>query len=230
MVAPMKAAPFARLFLAALLGVFLAGGAARADSDEPFGLPTVEAPSSSLSVIWRQLLLDIEADERTVARCRAQPDGCGSPAALRFIEIVDEARQYEGRARVGHINRAVNLAIHPTRDGVWRSPLDALASPGDCKNYAVTKYAALGDAGIPANDRRLIIVHLKSPQQGAHLVVAARISAKWVLLDNRSMTLVESTARHDYLPILALDHSGVREFRTLPGTAVSGLPCNKAVG
>jgi predicted transglutaminase-like cysteine proteinase len=100
---------------------------------------------------------------------------------------------------------------------------------GDCKNYAVTKYAALGDAGIPANDRRLIIVHLKSPQQGAHLVVAVRISAQWVLLDNRSMTLVESTARHDYLPILALDRSGVREFRTLPGTTVSGLPCNKAV-
>jgi hypothetical protein len=28
--------------------------------------------------------------------------------ALRFIAIVDEARRYQGRALLGHINRAVN--------------------------------------------------------------------------------------------------------------------------
>jgi predicted transglutaminase-like cysteine proteinase len=226
----MKATSCARLFRAVLLGVLLSGGTARADSDEPFGISTIEAPSSSLSAIWRRLQLDIQADELTVARCRAQPDKCTSPAALRFIEIVDEARQHEGRARAGHINRAVNLAIYPARAGVWRSPLDALASSGDCKNYAVTKYAVLGSAGVAANDRRLIVVQLKSPLQGVHLVVAVRISAQWVILDNRSMALTESTGRLDYLPILALDHSGVREFLTRPGTAVSGLPCDKTVG
>jgi predicted transglutaminase-like cysteine proteinase len=183
-----------------------------------------------LSAIWRQLQLGIEADELTVARCRALPDRCDTPAALRFIEIVDEARRYEGRARVAHINRAVNLAIHPAREAIWRSPLDALTTSGDCKNYAVTKYAALGGAGIVADDRRLVVVHLKAPQQGAHLVVAVRISGQWIILDNRSMVLIESTARHGYLPVLALDHSGVREFLTPPKAILSDLPCDNAAG
>jgi predicted transglutaminase-like cysteine proteinase len=218
------------LFRAVLLGALLPGGVACAESDEPFGIPTVPAPSSSLSVIWRQLQRDMEADTLTVARCRAEPDNCSSPAAVRFIEIVDEARHHAGRALVGHINRAVNLAIHPTRDGVWRSPLDALASPGDCKSYAVTKYAALGDAGVATEDRRLIIVRTGSPQPQVHLVVAVRVSANWIIMDNRSMILSESTGRHDYQPVLALDHSGVREFRARPNAAVSNLPCNNSVG
>ena len=88
------------------------------------------------------------ADQFTITACRADP-ACGSPAALRLIAIADEAMQYDGRARIGHVNRAVNQAIAATRSDVpWMSPLKAIVSPGDCKSYAVTKYAVLGDAGI----------------------------------------------------------------------------------
>ncbi len=169
-----------------------------------------------MAATWQQLLLKIQADELTVARCRADPATC-SPAALRFIAIVDDARRYEGEARVGHINRAVNLAIAVAHDGIWRSPLEALASAGDCKSYAVAKYAALGDAGIPAADRRLVIVGVKSRQQEAHVVVVVRLATRWVILDNRTQALVDSLDRHDYLPVLALDHSGVSEFPQRPG-------------
>src|SRR5665811_1081246 len=104
--------------------------------DEPFGVAPVEAPGDkTISVIWRGLQRDMQADERTVIKCRADP-ACGSPAALRFIAIVDKTRQYQGRALLGHINRAVNLAIPSTRqDAPWQSPLEALASRGDCKSY-----------------------------------------------------------------------------------------------
>ncbi|MGZ7132397.1 MAG: hypothetical protein ACXVH6_03335 [Halobacteriota archaeon] len=140
----------ASAFCAIIVGALLLGGTGRADSDEPFGLPTAVAPTGSLWIVWRQLESELLLDELIVAQCRANLETCTSPAALRFIAIVNEARQYEGDARIAHINRAINLAIRwKEGDEKWSSPLAALASGvGDCKSYAVTKYAALGDVGI----------------------------------------------------------------------------------
>jgi predicted transglutaminase-like cysteine proteinase len=162
-------------------------------ADEPFGVATVPAPDGAISAIWRDLQRAMRADEQTVIACRANP-ACGSPAALRFTAIVDEAKLHEGLARVGHINRAVNLAIQAQRDGMgtWKSPLAALASPGDCKSYAVTKYAALGAAGIASDDRRLVIVWDNARPTQTHLIVVVRVEQRWLILDSRSLIMVDS--------------------------------------
>jgi predicted transglutaminase-like cysteine proteinase len=188
---------------------------------EPCGVATVPAPDSRISAIWRDLQPAIRADEQTIVVCRANP-GCGSPAALRFIAIVDEARRYQGRALLGHINRAVNLAIPTTRGGVsWQSPLKALASFGDCKSYAVTKYAALGAAGIAPEDRRLVMVWDNARPQETHLVVVVRVAGRWLILDNRTLTLADSNDQQAYQPLHAFDHSGVRDF---PAVGPGGAP------
>src|ERR1035437_626770 len=84
---------------------------------EPFGVATIPAtPDSAMVVIWRDLQPAMRADAQTILACRANP-ACGSTAALRFIAIVEEAKQYDGIARIGHINRAVNSAIEPERNG-----------------------------------------------------------------------------------------------------------------
>lgn len=183
---------------------------------EPFGVATIPAaPDSRLSAIWRDLQRAMRADEQTIVVCRANP-ACGSPAALRFIAIVDEARRYQGRALLGHINRAVNLAIPTTRGVVsWQSPLKALASFGNCKTYAVTKYAALGAAGIAPEDRRLVMVRDNAHPQETHLVVMVSVAQRWLILDNRTLTLADSTDQQAYQPLHVFDHSGVRDFPPL---------------
>jgi len=90
------------------------------------------------------------------------------------------------------------------------SPLKALASPGDCKSYAVTKYMALGAMGIPADDRRLVVVRDTTNPQETHLVAVARIGEEWLILDNRTLTLVESNGLPSYRPLYVLDQSGVQ--------------------
>jgi predicted transglutaminase-like cysteine proteinase len=129
---------------------------------------------------------------------------------------------YRGRALLGHINRAINLAIPTTRGGVsWQSPLKALASFGDCKTYAVTKYAALGAAGIAPEDRRLVMVWDNAHPQETHLVVVVRVGRRWLILDNRTLTLADSTDQQAYQPLHVFDHSGVRDF---PPLAPVGAP------
>jgi hypothetical protein len=167
---------------------------------EPFGVATVPAaPDSRISAIWRDLQPAMRADEQTIVVCRVNP-ACDSPAALRFIAIVDEA----------------------TRGGVsWQSPLKALASFGDCKTYAVTKYAALGAAGIAPEDRRLVMVWENAHPRETHLVVVVRVARRWLILDNRTLTLADSTDQQAYQPLHVFDHSGVRDF---PPLASVGAP------
>jgi predicted transglutaminase-like cysteine proteinase len=178
----------------------------------------------------------MQAEGFVIARCRALPDACTSVTALRFIAIVEEGRTHEGLARIGRINRAVNLAIRavstvsgakPTK---WTSPLETLAaSVGDCKQYAVLKYAALRDLGFAPDDLRLIILTIRS-QRRSHAVVAARHAGRWHILDNNTLQLIDSMNAGDYLPLFALDHRGVWQYVPPSRPEVAALPCHPAVG
>src|SRR6266568_3048315 len=110
---------------------------------------------SYLPGAWREKWLGVERkldDERVqLALCDGDRDRCVSPAALQFLAIVDNAKAREGRARLGEINRAINLAIRPMDDlaqhgaiDVWSSPLVTFANgAGDCEDYAIAKFVAL---------------------------------------------------------------------------------------
>lgn len=219
------------------LSLLLIGSAARAASNEPFGLSTVAVADGALPATWRKLQLEFQADERIVVQCRAEPRSCASPAALRFIAIVNEGNDYEGLAKIGRINRAVNLAIDAANAAVqstWSSPLQTLAAgSGDCKQYAVLKYAALMDAGFATDDLRLVIVRIK--QAGAkpadHALVAVRNDADWIVLDNRTLAMIESRQVLDqYQPLFALDHRGVRRFVQPSGADAVLAPCGGSGG
>jgi|SRR5579871_4818911 len=183
-----------------------------AKAEEPFDAHAVPSRSAYLAAMWSDLQVAIAQDESAIAFCSADPD-CGSDVALRLIGIVEEARQHQGRKLIGHINRAVNLAVARTRaDVAWLSPLTALAQPGDCKSYAMVKYLALGMAGIATADRRLVQVRFKNPPGDKHLIVLVRDEGRWLILDNRTNALVDSTAAHAYEPLQAFDESGVSDY------------------
>ena len=143
--------------------------------------------------IWTKLKSDFALERDLIGRCRAAPENCPSPAARQFVAIVEEGLQYESRARIAHINRAANLAIRPQieRTRTWTSPLATLAAgTGDCKQYAVLKYAALLEAGFTADQLRIVIVEDKA-RQATHAVVAVRDGTQWLVLNNRGSALVD---------------------------------------
>jgi predicted transglutaminase-like cysteine proteinase len=215
------------MFIAAAIPLLM-GLTAQADLNEPFGRPTLLSTEVSLSATWQDLRLQIQSEQRIIAQCRAAPHSCPSPAALQFLAIVKAGDQYKGHARLGHINRAVNLAIRsvkaPAVQTTWTSPLKALAAGfGDCKQIALLKYAALADAGFSPNDLRLIVVRIKALQNEPHAVIAVRDQGRWSILDNRSLAIVESNQLLAYYePELTLDHRGVRRF-VLPFSPVAAL-------
>jgi predicted transglutaminase-like cysteine proteinase len=168
---------------------------ARAD-DFPFNAASVTQPSG-LSAKWQGAQRGMAADEARLAACRAETWMC-SDDETRLEAIVAAGRSREGRARIGEINRAVNLLIRATSDerrfGVadhWSSPLETIgAGVGDCEDYAILKLLALREAGFARDDLKLLIVRDRVSRSD-HAIAAVRLIGRWLLLDNRSFALVD---------------------------------------
>lgn len=176
--------------------------------------------AGEISSKWNELQSRIRADETAVAACRSEQIAC-TDAARRFLSIVDLGRKHEGRVQLGWLNRAVNMAIRPVSDWAqygladfWASPLQTLGSEaGDCEDYAIVKYVALRELGILSDDLRLVIVQDDKREVG-HAVVAVRYEQRWLILDNRTMAILNAEDIHYYRPLFALDQQGTHTIAT----------------
>jgi len=207
-------------------------------TDEPFGLSTAAVTTGKLLEKWLDVEREIE-DERIVLRvCEEDRAPCYSRTAIQFLAIVDSARALEGRARLGEINRAINLKIRPMSDlalygeeDVWSPPLATLAmGAGDCEDYAIAKFVALQKAGVSTVDLRIVILRDDIWEED-HAVVAARLDGNWLMLDNRHMVMPEDNqVRKYYRPIFLIDHNGVRRYSSSSPTSERSGGHERVVG
>src|SRR5260370_11819806 len=190
---------------------------------EPFGLFAAVLSTGGLREKWLEVERKLDDERVQLALCDGDRDRCVSPAALQLLAIVDVARAREGRARLGQINRAINLAIHPMSDlaqygeiDVWSSPLATFASgAGDCEDYAIAKFVALRQAGIAPDDLRIVI--MRDTIRGEdHAVAAARLDGHWLTLDNQRMAMVEDADVRNYRPTYVIDQYGIMQYADTP--------------
>jgi predicted transglutaminase-like cysteine proteinase len=187
---------------------------------EPFGSATRIVAEGGVYDKWSGVQAKLDEEERTLAACRGDRAHCTNKAAIIFLSIVEAARERDGLARLGEINRAINLAIRPMSDlanygevDVWASPLMALArGAGDCEDYAIAKMAALKAAGVPSEDLRLVILR-ETARAEDHAVLAVRLNGRWLVLDNRMLVMLQDTQIASYRPIFVIDDAGVRAYR-----------------
>jgi predicted transglutaminase-like cysteine proteinase len=200
-------------------------------SAEPFGLYASPLSEGGLRDKWLGVERKLDDERVQLALCDGDRERCVSPAALQLLAIVDLGRAREGRARLGEINRAINLAIRPMSDlaqygrvDVWNSPLVTFAhAAGDCEDYAIAKYAALRLAGVSADDLRLVVMH-DTVRGEDHAVAAARLDGHWLMLDNNRMAMVEDADVRNYRPSFVLDERGVMRYSDTPLMAALTSP------
>ena len=214
------------------------GTALRAQPEpDLFGLESVAVARGEILTKWNRVAAEIAADRDVLRRCREAAATCPA-SAQKLLAVIAEGQAREGRARIGTINRSINLAIKQMSDlaqwGVidrWSAPLETLSSGrGDCEDYAIAKYVALGEAGFSEDKLRLVIVRDLGLGED-HAILAVRDSEKWLLLDNRRLVLVEDGELQRVEPLFALNRDGVREFtssaladeRTAAATVPSSL-------
>jgi len=208
-------------------------GIASPSRAQPFGRNAVPLRSGEILAKWSAVTADIRAENEIFARCRVDAGRCPA-VAKKFLAIIDAGAALQGRARIGTINRDINLAIRPMSDlaqwGVedrWSAPLDTFTTGrGDCEDYAIAKYVALLAAGVDAADLRLVIVRDVASGED-HAVAAVRNDAGWLILDNRFLTLVGDADMRGALPLFVLDEDGVKIFwGTAPGAPRAAAPAS----
>jgi predicted transglutaminase-like cysteine proteinase len=204
--------------LPAVAGEWIDASSASA-SDEPFASTRIDAPEGSLSQKWHSARAEIQSEIAILSECNAQLDRCSSPAAIRFLKILERARAYDGFAKLAIVNSGVNAAIRYASDvpqhGVddpWPAALAAFTSQrGVCTDFAIAKYTALFQAGWPLSDMRLVLVWPQGAGE-SHMILAARHNGQWLILDSARSAILPDTKLRNYVPLFVLDHLGVGQL------------------
>jgi predicted transglutaminase-like cysteine proteinase len=85
------------------------------------------------------------------------------------------------------VNAFFNAAPHREdrdawgREEYWASPLEFVNSSGDCEDYAIAKYYALRDLGVPAEKLRIAGVWNREKKEGHGVLVVYDQAAAYVL-------------------------------------------------
>jgi len=188
-------------------------------SAEPFGMSVSKVSAGALREKWLGVERKLDDERVQLALCDGDRERCASPAALQLLAIVDGARARDGRARLGEINRAINLAIRPMTDmaqygqiDVWSSPLVTFTTgAGDCEDYAIAKFVALRLAGMSPDDLRIVVLRDTINGEG-HAVAMARLDQHWLTLDNRRMAMVEDNDARNIRPLFVIDENDVMKY------------------
>lgn len=185
---------------------------------EPFGLFTFRAPENSLWRKWRSLETDLAKERAVLEQCRENAAGC-PPNAAQFLRLINAVKSKSGRGQLDEANRAVNQAVRYVSDFAqhgeadrWTAPLATFATgKGDCEDYAIAKYIALGEAGFPREELRLVLGRDRAIRQD-HAVLAARLDGRWLILDSRRSDLIDDGELGNFTPMFAINERGVQLF------------------
>jgi predicted transglutaminase-like cysteine proteinase len=142
-----------------------------------FNSDTEPVTEGSLFDKWYRVEVDIAKELDVLAQCKA--GGRCPNSAQKLIAPSQEGASRTGRARIGLLNRAIDIAISPRYDefqwgvpDLWSAPFETLNSmAGDCEDFAILKYTALLIAG-PGKDSAKIIVWRSQLSAEDHAIVA----------------------------------------------------------
>jgi len=112
-------------------------------------------------------------------------------------------------AKLEAVNSYINARVRFVDDRVqfgvadrWMTASETLArGRGDCEDFALAKRAMLRAAGVP--DKDLYLVVLKDLSRRAdHAVLVVRAAGRFLVLDNGTNRIVDSSDVQDYKPVL----------------------------
>jgi len=140
----------------------------------------------------------------------------GQPARERveaLRELLRESGGYEEAEQLARVNRFFNAVPYATdmqtwrQEDYWATPVEMLGvHAADCEDYAIAKYFALRELGVPAEKLRITYVKALTLDQ-AHMVLAYYPTPEGepLVLDNLSERIAPAGAREDLVPVYSFN-------------------------
>jgi len=93
------------------------------------------------------------------------------------------------------------------RPNYWETPLEFLSYGGQCQDYAIAKYMLLRQAGVPADQMRIVV--LRATARGEdHAVLVVNVDGEALVLDNMRTGVIPASAETSYRPYYSINELG----------------------
>jgi predicted transglutaminase-like cysteine proteinase len=125
-------------------------------------------------------------------------------AELSTLPLKDRiARVNDTFNRVTYVSATANWH----NPGYWETPFEFLAKGGQCQDYAIAKYLALLDSGVPEEQMRFVV--LRYIARGLdHAVTVVNVGGEEMVLDNLAAEIKPADENEGYAPYYALNDRG----------------------
>lgn len=192
------------LSLAALLST---SAAVPAGMRQPGLFGTKEFHSANLTAFpkWRDALTRFN---RELAECA--PHRCRVDQWRLLVTSLRGPSEMTQLARLnGIINRYpyVEDVTNWSRADYWATPLQFFDRSGDCEDFAIAKYLALRQSGVPPNDLRVVVVRDRE-RRVMHAVLAVYVAGQALILDNLRNDIVAADRISRYEPLYSINELG----------------------
>jgi predicted transglutaminase-like cysteine proteinase len=195
------------LIAASLIALFCITATASAGISQIGLFRTHELHSANLTSFpkWQDMLARFQHE---LAEC--MPDRCG---LYEWQQLVASLHGRNAMAQLKLVNSAINRHRY-VEDWAnwdladyWETPLQFLDRSGDCEDFAIAKYLALREAGMPAENMRIVIVRDQARHR-MHAVLAVYARRRVLILDSLYDAIVEADAIDHYEPIYSINEQG----------------------
>lgn len=201
-----------RLLSAAFL-VLLLLGTAPLEASELFGLQEIYSTDLAPFTKWDGVVARVERERADgAAICTAAPAG-GPCVAERWASFVAELKRLPLRERVIRANSMLNTIPYVPAQANWHdpdhweTPYEFLARGGQCQDYAIAKFMALEQSGVPQEALRLAVVR-DTAKALDHAVTIVYVDGAALVLDNQNEAVVPASPHGRYRPYYSINRAG----------------------
>jgi predicted transglutaminase-like cysteine proteinase len=202
-----------RLLPTAFLFLLLLLGAAPVEASELFGLQEVYSSNLTPFTKWDGVVARVERERADgAAICKAEPDG-ETCVATRWASFVAELKRLPLRERVARVNSVLNRVPYVTAQANWHdpnhweTPYEFLTRGGQCQDYAIAKFMALEQSGVPQEALRLAVVR-DTARALDHAVTIVYVDGAALVLDNQNEAVVPASPHGRYRPYYSINRAG----------------------
>jgi predicted transglutaminase-like cysteine proteinase len=167
-------------------------------------------PNSSSFERWTRVITRFDR-ERQDATATCAPDlACPRD---QWANLVAELKTVPLRERVLRVNAVLNrLPYIPAERNwgdvaYWETPYEFLARGGQCQDYAIAKYLALKESGVPTTALSFVVV--RDTLRGLdHAIDIVTVDGTQLVLDNQVQEVTPAEGYQRYQPYYAVNDRG----------------------
>jgi predicted transglutaminase-like cysteine proteinase len=156
-----------------------------------------------------------EAMARTRAQFAAARHVCAAGETQdcvprEWAQLVQELKTLPLRSQIALANDALNRHPYVTteqnwhRAMYWETPFEFMRRGGQCQDYAIAKYELLRQAGVPASEMRMVVLHDDAIDRD-HAVLVVYLDGMPMVLDILNPAIVPASSVTAYRPYFSIN-------------------------